>query len=313
MPYNNVISRTDVQALIPEDVSNAMLTSLEAESAALSLSNRIPIATNQTRFPVLSALPTAYFVSGDTGIKQTTEVNWANKYINVEELAAIVPIPEAVLDDASFDVWGSVRPLLEGAIARALDAAILFGVNKPASWPTDVVAAAVAAGNVRARGTATAAQGGIAEDFNQLFATVETDGYQVNGVATRTTYKAFLRGARDTTGQALADLAGMSLWGEPLRFVMPGLWPTGLSAAEAVAGDWSQSVVGVRQDFTYKVLTEGVLTDNAGVIQYNLPQQDMIALRVVFRVGWQVANTINYEEPVEANRFPFAVMRSPAA
>lgn len=308
-----MISRSDAAALIPEEVSQAMLTNLEAESAALSLSTRIPVATNQTRFPVLSALPTAYFVSGDTGLKQTTEVNWANKYLNIEELAAIVPIPEAVLDDANFDVWGSVRPLLEQAIARALDAAILFGVNKPAAWPTDLVAAAVAAGNVRARGTATAAQGGIAEDFNQLFATVEADGFMVNGVATRTTYKAYLRGARDTSGQALADLANNSLWGEPLRFVTPGLWPTGLSAAEAIAGDWTQSVVGVRQDFTYKLLTEGVLTDNTGAIQYNLPQQDMVALRVVFRVGWQVANTINYEQAVEANRFPFAVMRSPAA
>jgi HK97 family phage major capsid protein len=207
VPYNSIISRTDVQALIPEDVSNQMLETLTTESAALSLSTRIPVSTNQTRLPILSALPTAYFVSGDTGIKQTTEVNWANKYLNIEELAAIVPIPEAVLDDASFDVWGSVRPLLEGAIARALDAAILFGVNKPASWPTDIVTTAVAAGNMRTRGVATAAQGGIGEDFNQLFATVEADGYAVNGIATKTLYKSLLRGARGTDGQPLVMVA----------------------------------------------------------------------------------------------------------
>jgi HK97 family phage major capsid protein len=318
LPYNNIISRTDVQALIPEDVSNVMLHNLEAESAALTLSTRIPVSSNQTRLPILSALPTAYFVSGDTGIKQTTEVNWANKFLNVEELAAIVPIPEAVLDDASFDVWGSVRPLLEQAIARALDAAILFGVNKPASWPTDIVTTAVAAGNMRTRGVATQAQGGIAEDFNQLFATVESDGYAINGVVAKTLYKSLLRGARAVDGQMLADLAGGTLYGEPLRIIAPGLWPAGATPpglnAEAVVGDWSQSVVGVRQDFTYKLLDQAVLTDASNVIQYNLAQQDMVALRVVFRVGWQTANNINYENSgAEATRYAFGVMRSPAA
>src|SRR5687768_16161907 len=176
MPYNNIISRTDAQALIPEEVSQVMMTNIQTESAALNLFRRVPMSTNQTRMPVIAALPTAYFVNGDTGLKQTTEVNWANKYLNVEELAAIVPIPEAVLDDASFDVWGAIRPLLEQAAGRAIDAAVFFGTNKPASWPTDITAAAVAAGNVYARGTNNAAAGGIAEDINQVMALVEADG-----------------------------------------------------------------------------------------------------------------------------------------
>src|SRR5688500_16528119 len=99
MPYNNIVSRAEGQALIPEAVSDAILTNLASQSAALNLFRRIPMSTAQTRMPVLSALPTAYFVSGDTGLKQSTEVNWASKYLNVEELAAIVPIPENVLDD----------------------------------------------------------------------------------------------------------------------------------------------------------------------------------------------------------------------
>jgi HK97 family phage major capsid protein len=310
--YNNIISRTDAQALIPEQVSQAMLTNLQAQSAALNLFTRIPISTNQTRLPVISALPTAYFVNGDTGQKQTTEVNWANKYLNVEEIAAIVPIPEAVLDDASFDVWGSVQPLLENAIGRTLDAAVLFGVNKPASWPTDINAAAVAAGNTRVRGTATAAQGGIAEDFNQLLRAVEIDGFVVDGIVAKTVYKSLLRGARDANGQPLADLSGGTLYGQPLQIVTPGLWPTGGAAgtnAEAFALDSTQFVLGVRQDFTYKILDQAVITDGTGVIQFNLPQQDMVALRVVFRVAWQVANTVNYEGANDATQYPASVMR----
>jgi HK97 family phage major capsid protein len=310
--YNNVISRTDAQALIPEQVSTAMLKNLDTQSAALSLFQRIPVSTNQTRFPVLSALPTAYFVNGDTGLKQTTEVNWANKYINIEELAAIVPIPENVLDDANFDAWGSVQPLLEQAIGRALDAAVFFGVNKPGTWPSDVVTAATAVSNTQARGATSQANGGIAQDLNLLFGKIETDGFTPNGVVARTSFKQIIRGARDTTGQALADMNQSTLWGEPLRYVQAGLWPTpGTGAAEAIVGDYSQAILGVRKDFTYKFLDQAAIFDNNGALIFNLPQQDMIALRVTFRVGFQVANTINYEQPTEASRYPFGVLTQP--
>lgn len=312
MAYNNLVSRTDAAATIPEQVSSLMLANLTNNSAALGLFTRIPVSTAQTRFPVISALPTAYFVNGDTGLKQTTEVNWANKYINIEELAAIVPIPENVIADSSFDLWGAIRPLLENAIGRALDAAVFFGTNKPASWDTDIVTAAVSAGNVVARGTNGAAAGGIAGDFSDLFATVEADGYEVNGLIANTAYKGRMRNARGTDGQPLMDLNG-NIYGVNPMFPMRGQFPSGLSAAEAIAGDFTQGIIGVRQDFTYKMLTEAVITDNTGAIVYNLPQQDMVAMRVTFRVGFAVANPINYDQGTEGSRYPFAVLRSPAS
>lgn len=312
MAYNNIISRTDAASLIPEQVSQAMMGNITTQSAALSLFPRIPIATNQTRFPVITALPTAYFVAGDTGLKQTTEVNWGNKYINVEELAAIVPIPESVLDDANYDVWGAVRPLLENAIGRAVDAAILFNVNKPASWDTAVITGAAAAGNTQARGASSVAAGGVAQDFNLLFGKVEAGGYAPNGVVARTSFKALLRGARDSTGQALADLAGGTIWGNPLRIVDPGLWPTsGTGAVEAIVGDFSRGIIGVRQDMTYKLLDQAVIQDGNGTIVYNLAQQDMVALRVTFRVGYAMANPLNYEQANEASRYPFGILTQP--
>jgi hypothetical protein len=291
-----------------------MLNNLADSSATLSLGTRVPVARNQVRFPVLSALPTAYFVSGDTGLKQTTEAAWDNKYLNIEEIATIVPIPEAVLDDSGFDVWGAIRPLMEQAIGRTLDAAVFFGVNKPAAWPTDLVAGAVAAGNVVARGTATQANGGLAADLVNLWGTVWADGYDVTGAVGTTTLRPRLLNARNTQGDQYGDQLGLNnILGTTVQYPMRGLWPTGLSAAELVAGDFGQLVVGVRQDFTYKLITEGVITDGAGAIQYNLPQQDMVALRLVFRVGWQVANPINYDQGTEASRYPFGVLRSPAA
>lgn len=313
MSYNSILSRSNVQSLIPEEVASGIIESATTASAALSLFPRVQMSSNQTRMPALAALPTAYFVSGDTGLKQTTEMAWENKFLNVEEIAAIVPIPEAVLDDSSFDVWGTIQPRLAESIGRAIDAAIFFGTNKPSSWPSAVVTAATAASHTYTRGTNNAAAGGIAEDLSQTMAKVEADGFDVNGWVSKTTFKAVLRGARATDGQKLLDVSNNTIEGSPLYYVMPGLWPTGNSAAEVITGDWSQMILGMRQDITYKILDQAVIQDGAGAIQYNLAQQDMVALRVVMRLAWEIANPINYENTNESTRYPFSVLLSPAS
>lgn len=312
MPYNNIISRSDAAALIPEDVAAEIASHMPDASAALSLFRRVSMSREQQRMPVLSALPVAYFVNGDTGLKQTTEVSWANKYLDVEEIATIVPIPEAVLDDTNFDVWGEIRPLIEEAIGRTLDAAIFFGTNKPSVWPAHIVSIASGAGNTYVRGTNGAAAGGIAEDISQVFATVENDGFDVNGGIAARTMRGRLRGARNAQGDRHDEVNQDNVLGESITYPMPGLWPTGLSAPELIAGDWTQGILGVRQDITYKILDQAVIQDNTGAIIYNLAQQDMVAMRVVARYAFQVSNTINYDQPVEAQRSPWGVLLSPA-
>lgn len=314
MPYNNVVDRTDVQALIEEHVSDIMLNSLPQQSAALQMFTRVNVPTNKTRFPVLSALPVAYFVDGDTGLKQTTEAAWDNKYLNVEEIAAIVPIPDAVFEDASFDIWGTIRPLLEGAIARTLDAAVFFGTNKPTNWPTAIVPAAIAAGNTYARGTNTVAKGGVAEDLNQVAGMLLADGYAATGIVANPSFQTMLRSARDANGQLLADVSGgtTSIWGAPTSYPLIGQWPTGTSAAEVIAMQKENFVIGVRSDFKVTVSNSAVLMDASKAIQFNMFQQDMTAYRIVFRVGWEVNNPMNYAQADAANRYPAAVLTSPA-
>lgn len=313
MAYNDLVSRSDVQSLIPEEVSNAILRNLTAESAAMAMFQQIPMATNQTRMPVLAALPTAHWVTGDTGLKQTTKIQWSNKYLNVEELAAIIPIPEAVFDDLNFNVWDRVQPLIEQAMSRAIDDAVFFGSNKPSSWPDAIVTGATAASNVVARGAnAAGSGGGLAADLNDVFAKVENDGYDVDMVLANRTYKGRLRNARDADGLKYPELTPDQVYGVGVMYPMRGLWPSGASAAEVIVGNRGEGIIGTRGDMTMKVLDQAVIQDGNGNIIYNLPQQDMVALRVVMRLAFQVANTINYDQPTEANRYPFAVLTAPA-
>lgn len=299
---------------MPEEVSNAFLGSLNDTSAVLSQFTHVPVGRAQVRFPVLSALPIAYWVTGDTGLKQTTEVNWTNKFMNIEEIAAIIPVPDNVVDDADVPIWSQVQPLLEQAAGRLLDATVFFGANAPSSFPTNVTAAAAAAGNTIALGTNAAAAGGIVGDNSDMLSAVEADGYDPSsGVAARV-LRGKARQARNTYGERFSEVTLTSttvdLDGVIYEFPMRGLWPSGVGAVQSIAFDPSEFVVGVRQDVSWKMLDQAVIQDNTGAIVYNLAQQDMQALRLTMRVGWQVANTINYDQATEASRYPAGILHN---
>jgi HK97 family phage major capsid protein len=312
--FNSIISRANAQAQIPEVVSNRIQGLVAEKSVALSLFPQVRMATNETRMPVLSALPTAAFVNPtDTGLKQTTQVTWANKYLDVEEIATIVPIPESVLADLSFDTWGAIEPLVAEAIGRVVDAAVFFGTNKPSTWGPDLTSGAASGTVVNnvTLGAASAANGGVATDISNAMSKVEIDGFDPSDLVVDRLFRSKLRNLRDTTGQRLLDVGadGESFDGLPIHYGMRGLWPAATTGN--VAGfvvDRSQGIIGIRQDITTKIFTEGVVTDASGVVQYNLMQQDMVAMRVVARFAWQVANTINRSELVAANRFPAATL-----
>ncbi len=329
MPYNSLIDRSnDAGALIPEDASREIWKVATLRSLTMQMFERKRMGQKQTRIPVLATKPTAYFVSGDTGLKQTSEQSWTNKYLNAEELAVIVPVPEALLDDVDYDLWAEVKPELEEAIGVAVDDAILFGTNKPSSWPSDLKTAAAAASNTRTIG------GGASEnahkDVSAAMKTVEADGFPVNGLLVSNLYRADLRAAQATGGlplfqsenwgvqSGIADDGRSSISEGRIFGIKALIHEAGLSGfaqssgyVAAFVGDFRQGIIGIRQDMTYKMLDQAVLQDASGAIVYNLAQQDMVALRVVTRVAWQVPNPPTRMQATEASRYPFATILYP--
>lgn len=312
----SAIDRNSLSGLIPEPVNKEIIQGAVAESAVLRMARELAPMTSKTQtLNVLDALPTAYFVNGeatDSGagnaFKQTTKMAWAKKKIYAEEIAVIVPIPEAVLDDSNYDIWGEIRPRLSEQFGKLIDAAILFGTDKPSTWRKGVVPSAIEAGNGVAAGTS------IFDDImgaNGLIAKVEQDGFNPNGVMAAVQMRGQLRGLKDTTGQPIfkTDMQGdthYALDGMDMYFPMNGSFDP--SQAQLIVGDWSQLVYSIRQDITFKIFTEGVIQNpTTKAIEYNLMQNDMVALRAVMRLGWEIANEINAYNADIKNPFPFSV------
>lgn len=311
----SIIDRTGAESLIPTQESNEIIQGAITQSAVLSRGRRLANMTSrQYKMPVLDMLPIAYFVNGDTGQKQTTKQEWDKKYITAEEIAVIVPIPEAVLDDSEYDIWAEVRPRITEAFGKVIDSAILFGVDKPSSWRDDVVATATAAGTIVTLGSADNLYDKImAEDG--VIAKVENCGYFVNGHMADISMRAKLRGLKNANEDPLfkSDLQGSTQYaldGSPMVFPNNGAFDK--SKAIMISGDFSQLVYSIRQDITFKLFTEGVVQNTDGSIAYNLMQNDMVALRAVMRLGWEIPNPINSVEKNKGKRCPFAVMKAGA-
>ena len=309
--FNDFINRTGAEALIPTEQSSQIFQSITEESAVLRLARRLPNMSRQMlKIPVLNSLPYAYFVEGDTGLKQTTKVDGTNKNIVAEEIAVIVPVPDSVLADSEYDIWAQIRPLVAQAFGQVIDNAILHGTNKPASWPSAIVTDATAKGNVLA---ATDDNFADIMGVGGLISFVEEDGFMVNGYLGSMKSRAFLRGITDNNGQPLfrngmTGGTAYTLDGQRIEFPRNGSMTA--DGPLLIAGDWNQLVYAIRQDMTVTRSNEAVITDAAGKVIYNLYQQDMTALRFVMRLGWQLPNPPSAVGA--ANPYPFAVLNAGA-
>ena len=304
-----MIQRNDLAGLIPEPVSREIFQGVVEQSAVLKAGRKLPNMTSKTQsINVLDMLPMAYWVEGDTGYKETASMAWGKKKLYAEELAVIVPIPEAVLDDTNYDIWGEVKPRIVEAMGRRIDEAILFGTGKPSTWRKSVVDTAKDAG---ASVTQTSDLFTDIMGINGVIAKAEESGFMPTGVMAAVGMRAQLRGLTDENGQPifLSNMQGRASYmldGMEMSFPMNGAWDP--EEALMIVGDFHQLVYSIRQDVTYKILTEATIVDpTSREVIYSLAQQDMVALRAVMRLGWEIPNPVSAFRSEMDDYSPFAV------
>jgi len=323
MAYSDVITRAaDAVALIREEVEPDIFKSVPEASFVMRLARRLrDMSTHETTLRVTDGLATAYFthgggaaVDGDTGRIQTSEVTWDEVLIRAAKLAVIVPIPKDVFADVSdadggYNLWTEIRPSMIEALGIAFDAAVIHGTNAPTDWPisgagllslissesqtVDYSTQAAAGDDLY-----TMLLGRISDDSGGVVTLVEEKGFQVNGHLCALAMRSRLRGCRDSTGQpifaAVADPTSKfkySIDGESCLFPLNGALDA--TAVLDIAGDWQKLVYSLRKGVTFEVLKEASIYDSSDNLQYALAQDDLVALKVTMRLGWQLPRPDN--------------------
>lgn len=322
MAYNNVIDRATNPAIeLPEEVSRDVIQAATASSVIMNLARTVRMSSKSYRQPVLDVLPNAYWVNGDTGLKQTTSVEWEAVTLTAEPLAVLVVIPDEFIDDSFVPIWSEVRPLIAQAFGKVIDNAAIWGTNKPASWATSIYASAAAAGNYVEIGqnlgmvanSSTVNPGSTYSDLGvdvaMMGLQLANDGFSLDGFAAIPGFNWRLLGQRDTTGQPIYtpqigdQRAG--LYGVPFVEQRNGAWNNNVSL---IGGEWDKAIVGVRQDMTFTMHTDAIISDDSGNVVFNAMQQDSKIMRVVGRFGFAVANPVTNQNSTRATRSPFSLL-----
>lgn len=314
---------------IPETVAREIIKDVVEGSAALQLGRTFRMPAYQHRIRVLAALADAYWLHGDStdtrgnpgtgtgtqadkdsAVKSRTKLEWDNVYVTPEEIAVLVPIPDAWMADSDIS-WGEIRQEIVRAIARKIDQGVFFGAgNVPSTFGPGLIPAAISKGMYVVEGTGEAEgdrdQGNdLSLDIATLGELLDSKGYDLSGYATYRSFKWRLRKLRDADGQPiLFERDGrFALYGEPMREVGNGSWDK--TQATLLGGEWDKLVIGIRQDITFDVFDQAVLTDpTTGAVVYNSVEQDGKVLRAVMRIGYAVPNPVK----VLGGEFPFAVL-----
>ena len=266
--------------------------------------------------PVPESLITAGFVKGSTGNKPVTDGSIGSNTLVAGKIAAIVLIPQDVIDDADIDLWEQwIRPNIPDAFGAALDAAALFGAGKPDEWTgfqSGLVPQAIAKGNSVTLGD------DIYQNImgpNGLIYKVNADGFRVNGFAGDSEIEAELRGAVDKNGRPLYNsfldpIAGElreAIAGKPYYSLENGAWFDTVNNSLLIGGDFNKLIYSIRKEIEYKISTDATVTlPNGDVV--NCFQQNVVAFLMEMRVASAVLNPITRKNPDDETRFPFAVL-----
>lgn len=223
----------------------------------------------------------AYWIGEGERIK-TTKAGWIYPELKAKKLAVIIPVTKEKLKDTTIDVFNELKESIAEAFYKAIDSACLFGTNTP--FAKNIMNCIETSGNKIEVGTNTT----LDLDVSDAMATVEEDGYDVNGFVGRIGIKNSLRKLRDGNGnQLFADgVNGKEFYSQPIEFSRNGAWDK--TKAEIIGADWDKSLVGIRDSLEYEILKEatleGTLDEDGKPI--SLAEQDLIGIKATMRLAY---------------------------
>lgn len=227
--------------------------------------------------------------------KPATGAELAQVTLDIVKAAGLVMFTEELIEDASADLLPTIDADIRQAFAEYVDQNAL-GSNSSG----DI---AGAFNSELAETTLTVELGttgdAIARAVSAAMGEIEGNGYTPTGVILAADGRGALRDARNTVETTLPVYAPGyqqppdSLYGLPIRFtsnLRPFATAAGAGVVKGIVGDFSQALLGIRNDIRRKVSTES--TVDVGGTDHRLWQQNKTAVLWETRVGF-VAYRLN--------------------
>jgi Phage capsid family len=265
---------TNYPDLLPVGVAREVVQSVtQSESALMQLARVLRMPSGVDKVPVISGMPAAGFVDpAYGGLKPAGDIIFAPETLTAAEIGTVVPIPNAYIDDSTFNVEASAREEIAKSFAGVFERAALYGTNAPADWP---------AGGLTAAANADAVTGADAlKALDAALSNLEAKGIAPNGILGGSALRAALRPSMVEVMQPFSE-APAQVYGVPVIFDAYWNDTTGI----ALVGGFDSVLVGLREDLTYSRSEDAVITDAAGSVVFNAFQQDSIILRCYWRIA----------------------------
>ena len=272
--------KDELSGFVPKEQAQEIIKKVARGSSVIRLSRVEPMNSETKKIPVMTSGAGAYWIGEGKRIG-TSGATWIFPELHAKKLGVIIPVTREKINDSTIDVFSELQDSISEAFYKSFDAAALFGYESP--FATSVMGAIT---DCEAEVSASAASLDIAA--SDVMAKVEEAGYDADGFIAKIGVKNSLRKLRDANGSPIfiAGTDQNELYGQPIEFIRNGAWRD--EEAELIAGEWKYSLVGIRDDIEYEILTEATLQgtlDEDGK-PLSLAEQDMVAVKATMRIAY---------------------------
>ncbi len=271
MPY----LKDELSGFVPVEQANEIIKKVARGSSVIRLSRVEQMKSDTKKIPVMTGGAGAYWVGEGKRIS-TSSAKWIFPELKAKKLAVIIPVTKEKLEDSTIDVFAELQDNIAQSFYEKFDSAALFGDGL---YETSILAECP-------KIEADSSSFDLA--VSDVMSNVEANGYDVDGFAAKIGVKNSLRKLRDANGAPIfiTGTDQNELYGQPIEFVRNGAWID--DRAALIAGEWKYSLVGIRDDISYEILTEATLQnyiDDDGK-PLSLAEQDMAAIKATMRIGY---------------------------
>ncbi len=283
------LTRTNMALSIPQDKSFEVVANIYEDSALLQLADvrQMTAAVQDVVTAGTFTFPAGMSNVAEGVAKPTADGTLASYQLVAQKMAVFVIVSDELLAESGFDIVSFYQDALTQQFAKLID---VHGITGGGPFGTENLAAAATAAagaHVQAFTGSIAAPTAIPTTFAASMGAVEADDFVPTGFLAARSVKSNLRQLNDTQGRplyldSLTANTPDQIYGEPIYYLGRGVFPTGASALRAIAGDFSQYIIGIRDELGFSLHNEGTV----GTV--NLLETNTVALRAEMRLGAKV-------------------------